>query len=136
MTVFSLLADTILMVHLLFVAIVVLGVPLILIGKWLAWPWITRPWPRIVHLAMILFVVAESFMGVSCPLTVWEDSLRDHLGQQGYGETGFIATYVRDILFYDFESWVFTVIYVIFSLLVLSLFWLAPIQWPKKLEKN
>jgi hypothetical protein len=134
MTMLSLLADTILLVHLLFVAIVVSGVPLILAGKCLAWPWISRPWPRIVHLAMILFVVAESFIGVSCPLTVWEDNLRDRLGQRRYGETGLVATYVHDILFYDFAPWVFTAIYVIFSLLVLSLFWLAPIKWTRKSE--
>jgi len=108
------LADAVVAVHLLIVLFVVAGVPLVYLGVALRWTWV-RSWRwRLLHLAAILFITAESIFGVSCPLTVWEDALRNR--QAG---TGFIERWVDQLLFYDAPAWVFTAAYVAFAALVL-----------------
>lgn len=115
------LADLILVVHFAFVLFVVAGVPAIWIGAACGWRWV-RDWRfRIAHLAAICFVALESLGGMACPLTVWEDALR---GNQG--EPGFVARWLRHLLFYDFPDWVFTCAYLMFALLVAATWWLVP----------
>ena len=74
---FLLAADVLLLSHVLFVAFVVLGLALILVGKPLGWAWILNPWFRLAHLAAIGIVVLQSWTGVICPLTSWEMALRE-----------------------------------------------------------
>jgi Protein of Unknown function (DUF2784) len=108
------LADAVVAVHLLIVLFVVAGVPLVYLGVALRWSWV-RSWRwRLLHLAAILFIAAESLFGISCPLTVWEDALRNR--QSG---TGFIERWIDQLLFYDAPAWVFTAAYVGFAALVL-----------------
>jgi hypothetical protein len=52
-----LLANTILVIHFLFVLFVVGGLPVIWIGAWLRLNFVRNIWLRIAHLAAILFVV-------------------------------------------------------------------------------
>ena len=52
-------ADIILLLHVLFVAFVVIGLLLIFIGKIRYWLWIRNPWFRLIHLAAIAVVVAN-----------------------------------------------------------------------------
>ena len=113
------LADAVVVAHFLIVLFVVAGVPLVYWGAASGWAWV-RWWPwRALHLAAIVFIAAESLMGIACPLTVWEDSLR---GRQS--AVGFIERWVDRLLFYDAPAWVFTALYVVFAALVLAT-WLA-----------
>lgn len=117
----SFLADLILIVHFVFVLFVVGGLALIWIGAACGWRRVRNLWFRLAHLAAILFVVAESLIGVMCPLTVWEDILRGG----ARSDMGFIARWVHRILFYHFPEWVFTAAYVLFALLVAGTWWLV-----------
>jgi len=64
-------------------AFVIAGLPLIYVGVALRWAWV-RDWRwRALHLGAIGFVAAEPLAGIVCPLTVWEDALR----QQQTGES-------------------------------------------------
>lgn len=108
------LADAVLLIHALFVAFVVFGLALILLGLWLGWNWVRNFWFRMVHLAAIGIVVAQAWAGVLCPLTIWENALRRAAGQSGY--TGsFIQHWLHEVLFFDAEPWVFTAIYTAFG---------------------
>lgn len=119
----ELLADTILLVHFGFVAFVVGGLGLIWIGAALQWRWVRNFWFRIVHLAAIVFVAGQALLGRMCPLTLWEDALREG---QAPGK-GFIARWVYDLLYWDLPGWVFTVVYVLFALVVIASFrWVKP----------
>ncbi|HVQ62262.1 MAG TPA: DUF2784 domain-containing protein, partial [Burkholderiales bacterium] len=69
------IADVILVVHALFVLFVVGGFVLILVGAG-SWGWVRNRTFRILHLAAIAFVTGEALLGVTCPLTLWEDWLR------------------------------------------------------------
>lgn len=115
------LADIILIIHFVFVTFVVGSLPLIWIGAWMGWSFVRNLRFRLAHLAAILFVVGESLIGMACPLTLWEDSLRR-------AETGgsFIQRWLHRILFYDVPEWVLTMVYVLFALLVAVTFRLLP----------
>ena len=117
----TLLADVILVVHFAFVAFVVCGLGAIWLGAALGWRWVRNFWFRIAHLVAILFVATEALLGVMCPLTVWEDALR------GRGsDLGFIARWIRAVMFYELPLWIFTAAYVGFALVVALTFWLVP----------
>lgn len=124
-------ADGIVLLHMAYVLFVVLGLPVIWIGIFFRAGWVRNIWFRCGHLAMILIVVGESWAGITCPLTTWEQQLRDQAGQQSY-QGSFIANCVHDWLFYDAPPWVFTVAYTTFGLLVLTSFIIAPPSWPKR----
>ncbi|HET8608426.1 MAG TPA: DUF2784 domain-containing protein [Burkholderiales bacterium] len=122
-----LLADVVLAVHFLFVLFVVGGLALIWIGVALKWRWVRNPWFRLAHLAAIVFVAAETLLGLPCPLTVWEDELRGRAPHMD-----FIARLVHQVMFYSFPEWVFATAYVVFALIVLITCLLVPPTWPRR----
>jgi hypothetical protein len=71
-----LMADVLVTIHLAFVAFVVLGLLLILVGRACGWRWVRNFWFRTVHLLSIAVVAAEGLAGVECPLTGWERQMR------------------------------------------------------------
>ncbi len=120
---YSLLADTILVIHFAFVVFVVLGFMLILVGLLARWSWVYNRTFRIVHLAAIGIVVLQAWFGQLCPLTVWENELRRRAGQSGYTET-FVEYWLHEVLFYQAAPWVFTTIYTCFGALVVLVWFL------------
>lgn len=122
---YLLLADAVLIAHLALVVFVLLGLLLIVLGHGLGWRWVRGRWFRRLHLAAIGVVVAESWLGITCPLTTLENWLRLQAGQAGYAG-GFIANGVQQILFYDAPGWVFMLAYTGFAALVLLMWWRCP----------
>jgi len=114
---YSLIADTILVIHFAFVVFVVFGLVLILVGLLARWSWIHNRKFRIAHLVAVGFVVLQTWLGQLCPLTLWENELRRLAGQSGYKET-FVEHWLHEVLFYQAEPWVFTAIYTCFAALV------------------
>ncbi len=133
--VYRITADAIVITHFAYVAFVVVGLLLILVGVLRGWSWVRGFTFRLLHLAAIGLVVAESLFGVTCPLTTWERNLRELAGQASYQEA-FLARWVHAVLFYQTEPRVFTVAYVLFGLAVLATFVLAPPQVPSRLTKR
>src|SRR3974390_2161460 len=107
------IADAVLIVHALFVLFVVGGFALILLGA-RRWAWVRNRAFRILHGAAIALVTAEALLGITCPLTVWEDVLRG--GSPG---RSFIGRWVAGLLYFDFPEWVFATAYFAFALAVL-----------------
>jgi len=125
---YLLAADLLLFGHVLFVAFVVFGLALILIGKVFAWDWVRNTWFRIGHLAAIGIVVLQSWVGVICPLTTWEMALRERAGDVVYSGS-FISHWLESILYFQAPAWVFTVSYTAFAaLVVVSWYWVRPRQ--------
>lgn len=119
-------ADTILLIHALFVAFVVFGLFLILIGGILHWAWVRNRRFRLAHLVAIGIVVLQSWFSVICPLTLWEMSLRDKAGLATYPGS-FVAHWLETLLYYRAPEWVFIVVYTLFgALVVASWFWIRP----------
>ena len=119
------LADLILATHALFVAFVILALVAILLGRYRHWGWVKNWWFRAIHLLAIGFVVAESWLGLICPLTEWENQSRAATGGAAYSSS-FIQHWLHEILYYDLPPWVFTVAYTAFGILVLIAWLLVP----------
>lgn len=122
---YGLLADLTLALHVAIAAFVVVGLILIVIGNLRGWGWVNRLWFRLAHLAAIAFVVAESWLGVVCPLTTFEMWLRVRAGEPAYAG-GFIEHWLQYLLYYNAPAWVFTLGYSLFGLAVLATWWLFP----------
>lgn len=119
------LADAVLAAHALFVLFVVGGLLLIPIGSRKGWAFVSHLWFRVLHLSAILVVIAESWLGMDCPLTTLENALRLEAGAVGY-EASFIEYWVGGLLFVDAPLWVFTVVYTLFGALVMWTWWKFP----------
>jgi hypothetical protein len=120
----SVLADFVLLFHAAYVGYVVLGLVAIVLGIALGWNWVRNFWFRLTHLGAIALVAAESIVGLACPLTTLENTLRQAAGQRGYA--GGIARWVQPLIFFDFPPWMFMVAYTVFGLLVAVVFYFAP----------
>jgi len=121
---YSLLADTVLIIHFAFVVFVVFGLVLILVGLLNRWSWVRNRVFRVTHLVAVGVVVLQAWLGQLCPLTIWENELRRRAGQSGYTET-FVEHWLHEILFYQAEPWVFTTIYTCFGALVVLVWFLS-----------
>ena len=120
----SLLADAILVLHVAVVAFVVGGEILFLIGA-KRWRWIRRRGLRIAHIALMLFIAVQSWLGQLCPLTVWEQALRRAAGERGYSE-GFIEHWLSKVLYLHAPWWAFVLAYSAFAALVVATWFLVP----------
>ena len=130
-TFYRLAADAAVIVHVSYVAFVVVGLLSILLGLACRWIWLRNIWFRSLHLLAILIVAGEAVCGITCPLTTWEQHLRALAGDTAY-QGDFIADWTHRLLFYEFQPWVFTLAYVLFGLVVLATFVLAPPRWTKE----
>ncbi len=88
--IYQILADVVLVIHLLFIVFVVVGGLLLLWKRWLIW----------VHLPAAVWGALIEFMGWYCPLTPLENHFRQMAGQSGY-EGGFIGHYLLPVIYPD-----------------------------------
>jgi hypothetical protein len=116
------LADIVLAVHVAFVAFVVGGFAAILVGIARGHAWARSPLLRWAHFAAIAFVAVEALVGIACPLTVWEDTLRRGTGSD---ET-FVGRWLRRLLYWDLPPWMFTAAYLAFAAAVAFVLWRHP----------
>ncbi len=119
-----LLADAILIIHVLFVAFVVLGLLAVYAGYFLHWRWVRHRVFRIVHLCAIGYVVIQAWLGVVCPLTLWEMALRAEAGAATYSGS-FIQYWLHSLLYFTLPEWMFVMVYTLFGSLVLASWWVV-----------
>src|SRR5207302_1390211 len=75
---------------------------------------VSRVLERMVRVAAIVYVAAETLPGFTCPLTLWEDVLRS----TGREERSFIGRWLAWLLYYNLPGWVFAIAYCAFALAV------------------
>jgi polyferredoxin len=122
---YRLFADVVLSLHFAVVVFVVGGLVLIIAGNLRGWRWVNAPWFRVAHLGAIGVVVAEVWLGITCPLTTLEVWLRAKAGAETYS-VSFIEHWLQRLLFYKAPSWAFVLGYSVFGLLVLATWWYFP----------
>lgn len=123
----ALLADALLVLHVAIVLFVVGGLLLVVGGNLAGWRWVNHWWLRLLHLGAIAFVVGEAWLGITCPLTTWEMTLRLAAGHQAYAG-GFLQHWLHRLLYWDAPAWVFTLAYTLFGLAVAWAWW----RWPPR----
>ena len=85
---YAALADLVVLVHVLFVG-------LVLLGGVLVWRWPRVAW---VHVPAVIWGVTIEWTGAICPLTPLENWLRSKAGEAGYA-TDFVAQYFLPLLY-------------------------------------
>jgi hypothetical protein len=93
-------ADLIVVVHAAYVGFVLFGLIAVLLGIVFRWRWVRNFWFRVIHFVMIAIVVGEALSGILCPLTTWEEGLREMAGvPKGVGGT-FVGRLCDTVMFY------------------------------------
>jgi len=101
-------ADIVLIFHFCVLIFITFGFFLIPIGYKFGWGWITNLKLRIFHCGMMMFVTLETLFGITCPLTSMENNLR------GINEsTSFISYWIKHIMYWDFPTQFFIILYCI-----------------------
>ena len=85
---YALLADGIVVLHLLFILFVVFGALLTIKWQWLVW----------IHVPAMLWGAATEFFHIVCPLTPLENSLRARSGAGGYSGD-FVNQYLLPVIY-------------------------------------
>jgi hypothetical protein len=133
---YALLADLLVLVHLLIVGFVIGGLVAIVVGAVRHWHWIRNPVFRLGHVAAIVFIATNALAGVLCPLTEWEHALRHRAGQVVESDISFMGRLVRGVLFYEAPAWSFTTAYVLFALVVIATLVLVPPRWRRPRQRG
>lgn len=130
-------ADCILIFHFMYVSYILFGILFIIIGFIFHKKAIRNPIFRWTHLGALGIVIAETFLGIFCPLTELEASLRNAAGDSFLYPKGFIAYWVHRILFYDWPAWVFSLLYLmIFLLMIILLILIPPRKFTEVIKGN
>ena len=122
---YQVLANAVLALHLGIVMFVIAGLVLVVAGNFSGWRWVNHLWFRLAHLAAIGVVIAESWAGITCPLTTLETWLRARAGVTTYSG-GFVEYWLQRLLYYDAPPWAFTLGYSLFGILVAATWWYFP----------
>ena len=126
---YRLAADVVLLLHFLIAAYITLGLLATYIGWLCSWAWVRNYYFRLLHIAAILVVAAQSWAGVWCPLTVLESALRQRASQSPYPGS-FIAYWLERLLYYQAPEWVFIALYTAVAGLTALAWWLLPPKRP------
>ena len=131
---FHLAADAVLVLHFARVQFVIGGLGLIVVGNQSGWRWVNSLWFRLLHLVAIAIVVAEAWLGITCPSTTLEMWLRAQSGAgiaANYSES-FIGHWLQRLLFYSAPPWVFVLAYTVFGALVVAVWFRFPPTFKKR----
>jgi hypothetical protein len=85
---YSVMADGVVVFHLSFILFVMLGALLVL--RWPFFVWL--------HLPAVAWGMAVEFLHLYCPLTPWENALREKAGASGY-EGDFVGHYLIPLIY-------------------------------------
>lgn len=127
-------ADTVVVVHFLWVAVMIGGVVVQMIAmksaKLREWCFI-----RAVHVAGIMYVTALTIVGRPCPLTVWEAQLRR--AYDGTQPESFLVRWLERLLYPDVDPLVVYIPTIVLAILsVLSMLLAPPGRLRRLLARN
>jgi len=122
---YQLLADGVLSVHVAIVLFVIGGLVLVVVGNRWHWRWVNALWFRLMHLAAIVVVAAQAWLGMVCPLTTLEMWLRGKARLTTYSGS-FIEYWMQRLLYFEAPDEVFTLAYTVFGLATVAVWWRFP----------
>ena len=99
-------ADLVMIAHFLLAAFITAGFVAIPIGYKFNWSLAQNRRLRILHALFMGLITAETIVGLACPLTVLEHSLRGDSPPQS-----FISYWIKRILYWDLPHEIFIAVY-------------------------
>jgi hypothetical protein len=127
---YGFLADLIVATHVGYIAYVLVGQLLIIVAAPMKWQWAKNPWFRFTHLLAIGIVAFEAIYSLRCPLTIWEQQLRELAGQAFNGSETFMGRVLHDLMFIDNKPEIFfTTMYIGVLVLVIQGLVMYPPRW-------
>jgi hypothetical protein len=123
------IADLVLVFHFCVVIFITFGLFLIPIGYEFGWGWVANTKLRIFHSGMIVFVTLETLLGITCPLTSIENSLRGI-----HQSKSFIGYWIKQIIYWDFPTHFFIILYCVLLWGTLLMWKLCPPRNTKGVE--
>jgi hypothetical protein len=119
-----LLANAVLVAHLLVIGFNVFGLVAIPLGGWLGWRFVRVRWWRWLHLASMAVVAVQALAGRACILT----TLQDRLAGAATPGPPLILGFVNRVIFWPLPLWAFAVLYVVLFIFVITLLRLVPVE--------
>ena len=111
-------ADLLMIIHFLWAAFMILGLPIGLITHSSALRW--------THFIGMLITAAIAMTGAYCPLTIWEEILRWE-GNSGLTHSdSFLAHHMSKVLYPNLEPWIIRAASVIWGVITLLAMLLVP----------
>jgi hypothetical protein len=111
----SILPDILMVIHLLWAAFMIVGLPLGIVLR--------SPLLRWVHLVGMVFTGFFAVIGMYCPLTTWEEQLRWQADPQFSYHGSFLAEQLAKVLYPQIEPWIIRTATILwFVATVLSMF--------------
>lgn len=110
--IYSILADSVFVLHLCFVLFVIFGGLLVLRKRWILW----------LHIPAVVWAILVEFLQLFCPLTTLEIRLKQLGGERGY-EGGFIEYYASAILYAHVTPQIQIFLGVLVILINLGIYW-------------
>lgn len=126
------LADIILIFHLLWIIFMLYGFALTVRAFWRPAFWDRRLF-RTVHLAGIVFVAGLEILGKYCPLTIWENDLRRNLEPTAEYPGQFVLGLIERLIYPDVDPLVYLIPTYGIALFTVLMFVLKP---PKRLGRG
>ena len=103
-----LIADLVLVFHFWVVIFITVGLFIIPVGYKFGWVITTNRKIRLIHCSLMGLITSETLLGLTCPLTSIEQSLRGYHYSQS-----FIAHWISQIIYWNFPTQFFVALYCI-----------------------
>ena len=99
-------ADLILIIHFCVVFFVVIGLVALPIGHLRNYSWTRNTKLRSAHMSLMGFVTIEAILGITCPLTILENILRQIEYQHS-----FVSYWLSHFIYWDLPNYFFVILY-------------------------
>ena len=120
------IADLILGIHFCVVIFVVFGLLIMPIGYLFSLNWTRHRRMRSIHIVLMGLITLETLLGITCPLTYFENAMRG-----GDYNQSFVSYWIMSLVYWDLPTHYFISAYILCSLWTI-LFWkLHPPMYPK-----
>jgi hypothetical protein len=123
LAVFAVLAQVVLLIHVVVILFNVFGLIVIPIGAWQGWAFVRIFWWRALHLALLAVVALQAVFGRACFLTIWQAALENRKGEVA---EPLLQRWVTPLIFWPLPQWVFVVMYLAVFAYAIALWWVVP----------
>lgn len=121
----KLIADSLVLIHFVWICFMLLGCVVSVVGLWRR-GWLEWFWFRTIHLIGIFFVAFLVVIDRQCPLTIWENSLREHYDPNSSYAGSFIVHQLERLVYPDVNQLIVQIPTISLAILTMIIFFWRP----------